>query len=146
MLARALLARAGSVREIQTVVGQDNPASLRMLARLGQLRSDCVSGTCDVVFRVSSAAPPARTLPDHRTGQTSGLRNLKGGEVSSADDEIRSGWMTTRDAELFGVLARGLTDDERRQVAEAITRADNEADQQVRRSRGHDPTARKPPQ
>jgi hypothetical protein len=32
--------------------------------------------------------------------------------------------MTTRDAELFGVPARGLTDDERRQVAEAVTRAD----------------------
>jgi RimJ/RimL family protein N-acetyltransferase len=55
-LARELLARAGSVREIQTVVGQDNAASLRMLARLGQLRSDCDSGTCDVVVRVSSAA------------------------------------------------------------------------------------------
>jgi hypothetical protein len=47
----------------------------------------------------------------------------EGGKVSSADDEIRSGWMTTRDAELFGVLARGLTDDERRKIAEAITRA-----------------------
>ena len=35
------------------------------------------------------------------------------------DDEIRSGWMTTRDAELFGVLARTLTAVERRQVAEA---------------------------
>jgi RimJ/RimL family protein N-acetyltransferase len=56
VLARQLLARAGSVREIQTVVGQDNPASLRMLARLGRLRSDCVSGTCDVVVRVRSAA------------------------------------------------------------------------------------------
>jgi hypothetical protein len=51
--------------------------------------------------------------------------------VSSTDDEIRSGWMTTPDAELFGVLARGLSDEERRQVAEAITRADAEADQQV---------------
>jgi RimJ/RimL family protein N-acetyltransferase len=55
VLAQALLARAGSVREIQTVVGQDNPASLRMLARLGRLRSDCVSGSCDVVVRISSA-------------------------------------------------------------------------------------------
>ena len=53
--------------------------------------------------------------------------------------------MTTRDAELFGVLARGLTADERRQVAEAITRTNHEADQQVR-SKGHDPTTRKPPQ
>jgi hypothetical protein len=66
--------------------------------------------------------------------------------VSPTDDEIRSGWMTTRDAELFGVLARTLTADERRQVAEAITRTNDEADQQVRRSRGHDPTARRPPQ
>jgi L-amino acid N-acyltransferase YncA len=56
VLAQELLARAGSVREIQTVVGQDNPASLRMLARLGRLRSDCVSGSCDVVVRISSAA------------------------------------------------------------------------------------------
>ena len=61
--------------------------------------------------------------------------------MSSADDEIRSGWMTPRDAELFGVLARGLTDDERRQVAAAITRTDTQADQQVRRNKGHDPTA-----
>jgi len=66
--------------------------------------------------------------------------------VSTTDDEIRSGWMTIRDAELFGVLARGLTADERRQVAEAITRTNHEADQQVRSSRAHDPTARKPPQ
>jgi hypothetical protein len=50
--------------------------------------------------------------------------------VSSTDDEIRSGWMTTRDAELFGVLARGLTADGRRQVAEAVTRTNHEADQQ----------------
>ena len=62
--------------------------------------------------------------------------------MSSADDEIRSGWMTTRDAELFGVLARGLTDDERRQVAEAITRADTQADQQTRRNKGPHPTAK----
>ena len=61
--------------------------------------------------------------------------------MSPTDEEIHSGWMTTRDAELFGVLARGLTDDERRKIAEAITRADTQADQQARRSRGHDPTA-----
>ena len=54
-LARALLARAGNVREIQTVVGQDNPASLRMLARLGQLQSDCAAGSCDVTVRVSGS-------------------------------------------------------------------------------------------
>jgi hypothetical protein len=66
--------------------------------------------------------------------------------VSTTDDEIRSGWMTIRDAELFGVLVRGLTADERRQVAEAITRTDAQADQQVRSSKRHDPTARKPPQ
>ena len=65
--------------------------------------------------------------------------------MSPTDEEIRSGWMTTRDAELFGVLARTLTAEERRQVAQAITRTNHEADQQVRRSRGHDPTARKPP-
>jgi hypothetical protein len=65
--------------------------------------------------------------------------------VSSTNEEIRSGWMTTRDAELFGVLARGLTDDERRQLAEAITRTNDEADRHVRRSRGHDPTAEKDP-
>ena len=56
VLAQELLARGGSVREIHTVVGQDNPASLRMLARLGRLRSDCVSGSCDVVVQISSAA------------------------------------------------------------------------------------------
>ena len=44
------------------------------------------------------------------------------------DDEFRSGWMTTRDAELFGVLAQGLTAHERRQVAEAITRTNHETD------------------
>ena len=66
--------------------------------------------------------------------------------MSTTDGEICSGWMTTRDAELFGVLARTLTADERRQIAEAITRTNDVADQQVRRSRGHDPTARKPPQ
>ncbi len=65
--------------------------------------------------------------------------------MSSTNDEIRSGWMTTRDAELFGVLARGLTDDERRQLAEAITRTNDEADQHVRRSRGHGPAAEKEP-
>ena len=58
----------------------------------------------------------------------------EGGKVSSADDEIRTGWMTTRDAELFGLLARGLTDEERRKIAEAITRADTHADQRARRS------------
>ena len=29
--------------------------------------------------------------------------------MSPTDEEIRSGWMTTQGAELFGVLARGLT-------------------------------------
>jgi RimJ/RimL family protein N-acetyltransferase len=69
-LARALLARAGNVREIQTVVGQDNPASLRMLARLGRLRSDCVSGTCDVVVRgqVRCCDGRGRCLTSGRTG------------------------------------------------------------------------------
>jgi hypothetical protein len=53
--------------------------------------------------------------------------------------------MSPRDAELFGVLARGLTAGERRQVEEAITRADAQADQQVRRSKEHDPTAKQDP-
>src|SRR5918993_3977974 len=60
VLARELLDRAGYVREIQTVVGQDNPASLRMLARLGQLRSDCAHGTCDVIVQVSDSAAARR--------------------------------------------------------------------------------------
>ena len=53
VLAREVLARAGGVREIHTVVSEDNPASLRMLARLGEMRSDCADGTCDVVVRVN---------------------------------------------------------------------------------------------
>jgi hypothetical protein len=59
--------------------------------------------------------------------------------VSSTDDEIRSGWMTPRDAELFRVLARGLTDDERSHLADVITRVDTEADQHVRGTRRRDP-------
>ena len=66
--------------------------------------------------------------------------------MSPTDEEIRSGWMTTRDAELFGVLARGLTADERRQVAEAITRTNDEADQQVRGSRALAADRREEPQ
>jgi hypothetical protein len=58
--------------------------------------------------------------------------------LTSTDDEIRSGWMTTRDAELLGVLARALSDNERRQAAEAITNVNDQADQRVRRSKGHD--------
>jgi hypothetical protein len=54
-------------------------------------------------------------------------------QQGAADDEIRSGWMTTGDAELLDVLARALTDDERRQVAETGTRADTQADQPARR-------------
>lgn len=53
VLAREVLAHAGDVREIQTVVSRDNPASVRILARLGELRSDCVNSTCDVVVRIS---------------------------------------------------------------------------------------------
>ena len=60
VLAGEVLARAGNVREIQTVVSQDNPASLRMLARLGELRSDCVNGTCDVLVRVSRSPAAMR--------------------------------------------------------------------------------------
>jgi RimJ/RimL family protein N-acetyltransferase len=55
VLARELLARAGDLREIQTVVSADNPASLRMLARLGELRSDCAHGACEVVVHLNRA-------------------------------------------------------------------------------------------
>jgi RimJ/RimL family protein N-acetyltransferase len=55
VLARELLARAEDVREIDTVVAADNKASLRMLAALGQLRSDCIGGSCDIVVRVNRA-------------------------------------------------------------------------------------------
>jgi hypothetical protein len=61
--------------------------------------------------------------------------------VSSPENETRSGWMTPRDAELFRVLARGLTDDERSHLAHAIARVDTEADQQVRSNRRHNPSA-----
>jgi hypothetical protein len=56
------LARADGVREIQTVVSRDNAASLRMLARLGEMQSDRVSGTCDVVIHVRRS--PAAELAD----------------------------------------------------------------------------------
>ena len=56
----------------------------------------------------------------------------KAAAVSSPDDKIRSGWMTPRDADLFRVLAKGLTDDERSQLADAITRVNTEADQHLR--------------
>lgn len=59
VLAREVLARAGGVREIHTVVGQDNLASRRMLARLGDVRSECASGTCEVVVRVPAPEPAA---------------------------------------------------------------------------------------
>jgi RimJ/RimL family protein N-acetyltransferase len=62
LLAREVLARTEDLREIQTVVSQDNPASLRMLARLGDLRSDCANGACDVTVQVSRT--PAATHPD----------------------------------------------------------------------------------
>lgn len=55
VLARELLARAGDLREIRTVVSADNTASLRMLARLGELRSDCANGDCDVVVQLNRA-------------------------------------------------------------------------------------------
>jgi RimJ/RimL family protein N-acetyltransferase len=60
VLARELLARAGHLREIRTVVGADNPASLRMLSRLGELRSDCTDGDCEVVVRVGRSPALAR--------------------------------------------------------------------------------------
>jgi RimJ/RimL family protein N-acetyltransferase len=55
VLAREVLARADGIREIHTVVAEDNQASLRMLARLGELRTDCAGGNCDVVVRVHRA-------------------------------------------------------------------------------------------
>jgi len=55
VLAREVLARAGNLRQIRTVVSAENPASLRMLARLGELRSDCANGSCDVVVQLSSS-------------------------------------------------------------------------------------------
>jgi GNAT superfamily N-acetyltransferase len=61
LLAREVLTHAEDLRELQTVVSQDNPASLRMLARLGDLRSDCVHGSCDVTVRLSRS--PAATRP-----------------------------------------------------------------------------------
>ena len=55
VLAREVLARADGIREIHTVVTEDNLASLRTLARLGELRADCADGSCDVVVRVHRA-------------------------------------------------------------------------------------------
>jgi RimJ/RimL family protein N-acetyltransferase len=60
VLARELLARAGDLREIRTVVSANNTASLRMLARLGELRSECANGDCDVVVRLSRSPAVAR--------------------------------------------------------------------------------------
>jgi len=60
VLSRQLLARAGDVREIQTVVGADNQASLRMLGGLGELRTECAHGDCAVVVRVGRPSPVAR--------------------------------------------------------------------------------------
>jgi acetyltransferase len=105
-LARELLVHAGNVREIQTVVSQDNPASLRMLARLGELQSDCAGGSCEVVVRMSRS----RSITTRGCRLITGPvrhRCLEGGTCEPTDEEIGSGWMTTRDAEVFGVLARG---------------------------------------
>lgn len=59
VLSREVLARADGIHEIRTVVSEDNRASLRMLAGLGDMRADCVDGNCDVVVRVhrSPAVP-----------------------------------------------------------------------------------------
>jgi hypothetical protein len=59
VLAREVLVRARGVREIHTVVSEDNPASLGMLGRLGELRSDCVAGSCEVVVRLDCAGAVA---------------------------------------------------------------------------------------
>jgi RimJ/RimL family protein N-acetyltransferase len=65
VLAQEVLVRAGGVREIHTVVSEDNPASLRMLAGLGESRSDCLGGTCDVVVRVNRSKA---TTPEAAAG------------------------------------------------------------------------------
>ena len=59
VLARELLARAGDIREIQTVVSADNRASMRMLGRLGELHTECAHGDCEVVVRVGRTLPVA---------------------------------------------------------------------------------------
>jgi len=59
-LARELIARAGDLREIRTVVSADNTASLRMLARLGELHTDCANGDCDVVVQLGRSPAAAR--------------------------------------------------------------------------------------
>ena len=62
VLAREVVAAAGDIREIRTVVSADNRASLRMLAGLGELRSECGNGDCDVVVRLDR--PPAAARAD----------------------------------------------------------------------------------
>jgi hypothetical protein len=59
LLAREVLGRTGGIREIRTVVGGDNPASLSILAGLGELRSSCVAGSCEVTVLVSPAGAAA---------------------------------------------------------------------------------------
>ncbi len=49
-----------------------------------------------------------------------------------ASETARTGWMTKRDAELFQVLARGLSEDEQEHMAASIRRANDAADEQVR--------------
>ena len=56
LLARAVLDAAGDVREIHTVVAEDNAPSLRMLSRLGALTTECAGGFCDVVVRLDRPA------------------------------------------------------------------------------------------
>lgn len=59
LLAREVLAAAPGVREIRTVVGADNHASLRMLAGLGEVRAECAGGSCDVVVLLDEVATDA---------------------------------------------------------------------------------------
>lgn len=61
VLAREVLVRARDVREIQTVISEDNPASLRLLSRLGELRTDCAHGACDVVVQLDRSPAAAAT-------------------------------------------------------------------------------------
>lgn len=53
------------------------------------------------------------------------------------DADRRTGWMTKHDAELFAVLARGLTTDELDQVARAVTKADQDADRHMSKGWHH---------
>ena len=54
VLAEELLACAVDVRRLETVVSADNPASLRLLSRLGTAKVRSSGGTCDVTVDVTA--------------------------------------------------------------------------------------------